>query len=97
MCIEYMSFVFVTNSLCYIYILQIGDFVIAKSDLNNFECFPIWRIDPGKMMKKYELFTDKGKILHMATCTVSSCWIWCKDEIIHQNHSFLVDLDDESF
>ena len=44
---------------------------MAKSDLNNFECFPIWRIDPGKMMKKYELFLDKGKILHMATCTVS--------------------------
>uniref|UniRef100_K1Q354 Proline-rich protein 12 n=1 Tax=Magallana gigas TaxID=29159 RepID=K1Q354_MAGGI len=54
-------------------VFRIGDFVIAKSDLNNFECFPIWRIDPGKMMKKYELFTDKGKILHMATCTYSSC------------------------
>ncbi|XP_061167072.1 uncharacterized protein LOC133175935 [Saccostrea echinata] len=53
-------------------VFRIGDFVMAKNDLNNFERFPIWRIDPGKMMKKYELFTDKGKILHMATCTYSS-------------------------
>ncbi|XP_062610348.1 uncharacterized protein LOC134272122 [Saccostrea cucullata] len=53
-------------------VFRIGDFVMAKNDLNNFERFPIWRIDPGKMMKKYELFTDRGKILHMATCTYSS-------------------------
>lgn len=57
--------------------------MIVKSDLNNFECFLIWRIDLGKMMKKYELFIDKGKIFYMVICIVSSCWIWCKDEIIY--------------
>lgn len=57
--------------------------MIVKSDLNNFECFLIWRIDLGKMMKKYELFIDKGKIFYMVICIVSSCWICCKDEIIY--------------
>jgi hypothetical protein len=49
-----------------------GSFVINKKDLNNFEGFPIWKIEAGKMMRKYELFIDKGEIFHRSLSTVSS-------------------------
>lgn len=48
-----------------------GAFVINKKDLNNFEGFPIWKIEAGKMMRKYELYVEKGEILHRSLSTVS--------------------------
>ncbi|KAK3101720.1 hypothetical protein FSP39_005807 [Pinctada imbricata] len=51
---------------------RIGEFVMDKKDMNNFECFPIWKIEQGRMMRKFELITDNGKIRHKALCTFSS-------------------------
>ena len=42
-----------------------------NKDMNKFESFPIWKIEPGRMIRKYELITDNGKIRHKALCTVS--------------------------
>ncbi|CAG2225547.1 myb-like protein AA [Mytilus edulis] len=54
--------------------LVMGAFVINKKDLNNFEGFPIWKIEAGKMMRKYELYVEKGEILHRSLSTYSS-WL----------------------
>jgi hypothetical protein len=32
-----------------------GSFVINKKDLNNFEGFPIWKIEAGKMKDVFSL------------------------------------------
>ena len=49
---------------------QLGTFVINRQDMNNYEGFPIWRIEAGMMMRKYELFVDKGEICHRSLSTV---------------------------
>lgn len=51
-----------------------GSFVINEKDINNFEGFPIWKIEAGKMMRKYELFIEKGEIYHRSLSTYSS-WL----------------------
>ncbi|XP_033752734.1 uncharacterized protein LOC117336347 isoform X2 [Pecten maximus] len=53
---------------------QIGDFIIDKKDLNKFENFPIWKIESGKLIRKYELITEEGQMQHRAMCTFSS-WV----------------------
>ncbi|XP_021345177.1 uncharacterized protein LOC110445106 [Mizuhopecten yessoensis] len=53
---------------------QMGDFILDKKDLNKFENFPIWRIESGKLIRKYELITEEGQMRHRAMCTFSS-WV----------------------
>lgn len=53
---------------------ETGDFIMDKKDLNKFENFPIWKIEQGKLIRKYELITEEGKMLHRAMCTFSS-WV----------------------
>ncbi|KAJ8298612.1 hypothetical protein KUTeg_022672, partial [Tegillarca granosa] len=51
---------------------KIGDYIMDRKDLNKFESFPIWRIEHGKMIRKFELYTENGQIRHRAICTFSS-------------------------
>ncbi|XP_060070010.1 uncharacterized protein LOC132550030 [Ylistrum balloti] len=53
---------------------EVGDFILDKRDLNKFENFPIWKIDSGKLIRKYELITEEGQMRHRAMCTFSS-WV----------------------
>ena len=53
--------------------LQVGEFVIEKKELTNTETFPIWKIEGGRMLHKFELFTENSQILHRAIPTVSPC------------------------
>ncbi|KAL5006830.1 hypothetical protein ScPMuIL_015636 [Solemya velum] len=53
---------------------QIGSFILDKRDLNNFESYPIWKIETNRMLQKFELFLDNGRIRHRALSTFSS-WL----------------------
>lgn len=53
------------------FLFQIGSFILDKKDLNNFESYPIWKIETNRMLQKFELFLDNGKIRHRALSTVS--------------------------
>ncbi|KAL3842092.1 hypothetical protein ACJMK2_020156 [Sinanodonta woodiana] len=63
--------------------LQVGDFVIEKRDLKNYEAYPIWKIESGRMLHKFELFTEDGKILHRAIPTFSSWQPTMKNSYVH--------------
>lgn len=52
-------------------ILQVGDFVIERNDEKNTESYAIWKIEPGRMLHKFELFTENSRILHRSIPTVS--------------------------
>ena len=52
-------------------LLQVGEFVMEKKDIKNFETYPIWKIESGRMLHKFELFTEESRILHRAIPTVS--------------------------
>ncbi|XP_053384154.1 uncharacterized protein LOC123536407 isoform X2 [Mercenaria mercenaria] len=54
--------------------LQVGDFVIEKNDEKNTESYSIWKIEPGRMLHKFELFTENSRILHRSIPTFSS-WL----------------------
>lgn len=49
-----------------------GKFIIETKDLSNYESYPIWKIENGKMLHKYELIIEDGKIRHRAVPTYSS-------------------------
>eukprot|EP00106_Octopus_bimaculoides_P014008 XP_014781450.1 PREDICTED: uncharacterized protein LOC106877154 [Octopus bimaculoides] len=49
-----------------------GKFIIEVKDLSNYESYPIWKIENGKMLHKYELIIEDGKIRHRAVPTYSS-------------------------
>ncbi|KAL3842094.1 hypothetical protein ACJMK2_020157 [Sinanodonta woodiana] len=48
---------------------QTGGFVIDKADQHNVDSFPVWKIENGRLLKKYEAFCRQGKILHRALKT----------------------------
>ncbi|KAK3602641.1 hypothetical protein CHS0354_034230 [Potamilus streckersoni] len=48
---------------------QTGGFVIDKADQHNVDSFPVWKIENGRLLKKYEAFYRQGKILHRALKT----------------------------
>lgn len=54
--------------------LQVGEFVMEKKDLKNYETYPIWKIESGRMLHKFELFAEESRILHRAIPTFSS-WL----------------------
>ncbi len=45
--------------------------MIDKKDLANYDSFPIWRIDAGRLLQKFESFEKDGKLFHKALSTVS--------------------------
>ncbi|KAL4225499.1 protein of unknown function (DUF4211) [Mactra antiquata] len=54
--------------------LQVGDFVMEIKDERNTECYPIWKIESGRMLHKFELFTENSRVLHRSIPTFSS-WL----------------------
>ncbi|KAH3884177.1 hypothetical protein DPMN_008150, partial [Dreissena polymorpha] len=54
--------------------LKVGEFVMEKKDLTNTESFPIWKIENGRMLHKFELVTENSRILHRSIPTFSS-WL----------------------
>ena len=44
---------------------------MEKKDVKNYETYPIWKIESGRMLHKYELFAEEARILHRAIPTVS--------------------------
>ncbi|KAK3602640.1 hypothetical protein CHS0354_034229 [Potamilus streckersoni] len=63
--------------------LQVGDFVIEKRDLKNYETYPIWKIESGRMLHKFEFITEDGKILHRAIPTFSSWQPTMRNSYVH--------------
>lgn len=47
---------------------------MEKKDLKDTETYAIWKIEGGRMLHKFELFTENSKILHRAIPTFSS-WL----------------------
>ena len=43
---------------------QIGRYVIDKKDVKNVDNFPIWKIESGILLKKFEMHIVKGKMMH---------------------------------
>ncbi|XP_055901098.1 uncharacterized protein LOC106069892 isoform X1 [Biomphalaria glabrata] len=53
---------------------QIGMYMIEKKDLQNFESYPIWRLEPGNLIRKFEMCTDNNLVQHVAVGTFSN-WV----------------------
>nr|KAG5700979.1 hypothetical protein BaRGS_022690 [Batillaria attramentaria] len=53
---------------------QVGRFLLEKKDLHNYESYPVWRLEQGRMLRKFEMFIDNGRVLHKAVSTYSS-WV----------------------
>lgn len=52
--------------------LQVGEFVIEGKDEKSSESFPIWKVESGRMLHKFELFLENSRILHRSIPTFSS-------------------------
>ncbi|XP_041366788.1 uncharacterized protein LOC121381528 [Gigantopelta aegis] len=59
---------------------QIGRFLMEKKDLDNYENYPIWKLEQGRMIHKYEFFIEDGKIKHRDVSTYSSWMPTMKDQ-----------------
>ena len=46
--------------------------MIDKKDLNSVHGYPIWRLDAGHLLQKYEYMNAGGRAIHKAVSTVSS-------------------------
>ena len=46
---------------------------MEKKDIKNYETYPIWKIESGRMLHKFELFAEESRILHRAIPTVRYC------------------------
>ena len=53
--------------LCY---LQKGDFVIERKDVWKMEGFPIWRIETGKLLQKFDPVLISDGIVHKSASVV---------------------------
>ncbi|ELU01499.1 hypothetical protein CAPTEDRAFT_197915 [Capitella teleta] len=49
-----------------------GTYVIDRRDLTNHESFPVWRVEGGKLLRKFEPFIENGELLHRPLSTYSS-------------------------
>jgi hypothetical protein len=54
-----------------IIILQKGDFVVERKDGWKTEGFPIWRIETGKLLQKFDPVVIEGGIIHKSASVVS--------------------------
>ena len=52
-------------------VFQRGEFVVEKNDINQSR-FPIWKIDGGRLLQKFEPFECDGRIRHKPMTTVSN-------------------------
>ncbi|XP_076472200.1 uncharacterized protein LOC143301652 isoform X2 [Babylonia areolata] len=53
---------------------QVGQFVLEKKDMRSYESYPIWRLEQGRMLRKFELCMHNGHVCHKAVSTYSS-WV----------------------
>lgn len=53
---------------------QKGDFVIERKDLKTVDTFPVWKIDSGRLLQKFEPVERNGRKLHQSMSVYSS-WI----------------------
>ncbi|XP_076451080.1 uncharacterized protein LOC143286975 [Babylonia areolata] len=53
---------------------EVGQFLLEKKDLHNYETYPIWRVEQGGMLRKFEMNIDNGHLYHKAVSTYSS-WV----------------------
>ncbi|KAL8618958.1 hypothetical protein ACOMHN_018341 [Nucella lapillus] len=53
---------------------QEGRYVLEKKDARNYDSYPIWRLEPGNMLRKFELCMHNGRVCHKAVSTYSS-WV----------------------
>ncbi|CAL1535115.1 unnamed protein product [Lymnaea stagnalis] len=51
---------------------KVGMYVIEKKDLQNYESYPIWKLEQGNMIRKFEIKIQDGKIQHVAVGTFST-------------------------
>lgn len=51
---------------------QRGDFVIERKDRYNYESFPVWKIEAGKLLQKYEPVVNDTAVLHKSVSIYSS-------------------------
>jgi len=49
---------------------QRGDFVIERKDRYNYESFPVWKIEAGKLLQKYEPVVNDTAVLHKSVSIV---------------------------
>jgi len=55
-----------------LFCLQKGDFVVERKDGWKTEGFPIWRIETGKLLQKFDPLAIEGGIIHKSASVVST-------------------------
>ncbi|XP_046579161.1 LOW QUALITY PROTEIN: uncharacterized protein LOC124286770 [Haliotis rubra] len=60
----------------------IGKFILEKKDMHNYESYPIWKIEQGRMIHKYEITSEDGNIRHKAVSTYSSWMPTMRDQFV---------------
>ncbi|XP_071099994.1 glutamine and serine-rich protein 1-like isoform X2 [Haliotis cracherodii] len=61
---------------------MIGKFILEKKDMHNYESYPIWKIEQGRMIHKYEILSEDGNIRHKAVSTYSSWMPTMRDQFV---------------
>lgn len=51
--------------------MQRGDFVQERKDFYKKEGFPIWKIESGKLLQKFDPIMIDDKLVHQSACIVS--------------------------
>jgi len=54
--------------------LQKGDFVIERKDVWKTEGFPIWRIETGKLLQKFDPLPIADGLVHKSASVVCMMW-----------------------
>lgn len=45
--------------------------MIDRKDLENYTAFPVWKIDTGRLLQKFEPTDRDGQLVHQSLSTVS--------------------------
>ncbi|KAL8614345.1 hypothetical protein ACOMHN_007683 [Nucella lapillus] len=53
---------------------EVGQFLLEKKDMHNYETYPVWRVEQGGMLRKFEMNIENGHLYHKAVSTYSS-WV----------------------
>ena len=69
----------------FVFISKKGDFVVDKKDAYKSE-FPIWRIENGKLLQKFEPFID-GRVLYHKSASIVS---WSNNFLVHVDINFIL-------
>lgn len=47
--------------------------MLERKDMANYDSYPVWKIDAGRLIQKFEPFTKDGRMIHKAMSTVGLC------------------------